>query len=230
MRDDGVLILYAECFERTRDLGEIWSAEIGPGDDPLLAPFKPLLREPFHLSYPFPFNDESGAALLTAESWQAGGALLWHETGGSLKPLGPLLDGHSIVDPTLWRGSDRWWLFCTMEDDHPIANLHLFYTSRIGDPWTAHPCNPVKTARRGARPAGPLFVANGVLVRPGQDCTDTYGGAVILNAVRRLDPAHFEEEEIRRLGPEIAVQQRAAYNLSGRGDHVCRRKALASYL
>ena len=62
--------------------------------------------------------------------------------------------------------------------------------------------SPVKADLRGSRPAGPLFVADGQLIRPAQDCTTTYGAAVILQRVLRLTPTEFVEEPVARLAPD----------------------------
>jgi hypothetical protein len=153
------------------------------------------------LSYPQPFYDDTGQAVLTAESWQANALFLWRQEASGWTLLGPLLAGRPVVDPTLWRASDRWWLFCTFRDDGPDSRLHAFHTDRLGNPWQPHRRNPVRVDFCGSRPAGPLFVADGTLVRPGQDCSRTYGGGIVLHAVQTLNPDEFKEQPIRRLDP-----------------------------
>ena len=199
-RPDGGCTLYAEHLDYRHGIGEIWSAEVGPDEDLTKARFQALLAPQHHVSYPFPFEDETGRMLLTAETWQAGDALLWQEANG-LRPLRALMSGRQVVDPTLWRGLDYWWLFCTFHDIEPDEALFLFYTPRLDAPWVAHPANPVKTGRAGSRPAGPLFRAGDKLIRPGQDCSKTYGGAIILHTVTCLDKERFEEVPLRRLEP-----------------------------
>lgn len=198
---DGSLSLFAEYLDYRTNRGEIWSADIPAGADPANAVLAPLLAMPTHMSYPYPFRDDAGRDLMTAETWQAGGALLWERANGGWQPRGELFPGRSVVDPTLWRSLDGWWLFCGFQDDLPNERLHIFHTPRIGDPWTPHEGNPVKQVRGGSRCAGPIFVAGGTLVRPAQDCTTTYGAAVVLHAIRRLDLRHFVEEPIRRIAP-----------------------------
>jgi len=201
VRPDGGLTLFAEWLDHWTGRGEIWAAEIAAGGDPAGADFRPAVVTPVHMSYPFPFTDADGSRWLTAETWEAGAAPLWHEVDGEWRPASPLFSGRPVVDPTLWRGTDRWWLFCTFEDDLPNARLHLFHAAVPQGPWQPHPANPVKTDPGSSRPAGPLFEADGVLIRPAQDCSRTYGGGVVLNAVRRLDPEGFVEEACRRLAP-----------------------------
>ncbi len=197
-RADGGRTLYAEHIDYRHPVGAIWSADLGCGTDPVEARFRPLLTHDFHMSYPFPFEDEQGCSLLTAETWQAGGALLWQERDG-IRHVGSLMDNRAVVDPTLWRDFDRWWLFCTFRDANPDRQLHVFHAPRLGEPWTPHTRNPVKTDLSGSRPAGPIFRAGNLLVRPAQDCSRTYGGAVVLHAITRLNEHEFEEEALRRL-------------------------------
>jgi hypothetical protein len=215
---DGALTLYAERLDYREYRGEIWSAHIPPGGDPSAAMFKPFLAEPFHMSYPFPFEDDEGIPLLTAETWQAGSAFLWREANGFCKRVATLFPQRKVVDPTLLRTEDRWWLFCAFEDQHPHGCLFLFHTEKLGNGWTPHPQNPVKTGRYGSRPAGPIFEVDGVLIRPGQDCSQTYGGGVVLHAIRRLTLEAFEEEPLRRLGPLSGPYAHGLHTISPAGD------------
>ena len=133
------------------------------------------------------------------ESWESGGLHIWQWQAGTW--MGQKIVDRSVIDPTIWRGDDAWWLFCTFVDHEPNKNLHLFFADRVEGPWTAHPKNPVKTDLASSRPAGPLFRTEGRLIRPSQDCTQTYGGAIVLNAITRLDRHDFSEQPVRRLAP-----------------------------
>lgn len=201
LRPDGGLEILAERLDYWTGRGEIWHALVPAGAAPTTALFAPLFQLPVHLSYPFPFIADDGGACLTAESWEAQGALLWREGDDGWSYGGRLFDGRPVVDPTLWRDADRWWLFCTFQDDAPNRKLFLFHAPAPTGPWIPHRRNPVVDDPASARPAGPLFRADGVLVRPSQDCSRTYGGAVVLNAVTCLDPDEYREEPIRRLRP-----------------------------
>ena len=175
---DGRRMVFVEAMNCRVGRGEIWSADLAPGETPTYSSFEPILRAPYHLSYPFPILDE-GRPILTAESWQAGKTTVWRQGDGRWRADGTLLAGRQVLDPTLWRGPDGWWLFCTFRDDGPDSCLHVFSSNSLQGPWSNHPRNPVITDFGGARPAGPLFVAGDQLIRPAQDCSQTYGGAVV---------------------------------------------------
>ena len=198
---DGSLTLYAEQLDyRRRRIGEIWSARVSSAAGLASARFAPLIVQPYHMSYPFPVEDGTGRTLITAESWGAGSALLW-QVDGTAAEVGALMPGRKVVDPTLWQDDGRWWLFCTFQDDAPNGAVHLFDAPGPQGPWRPHPQNPIRTGADGSRPAGPLFRMDGVVVRPAQDCSVTYGGAVVLHAIVRMDPGGYEERPLRRLDP-----------------------------
>ena len=61
---------------------------------------------------------------------------------------------------------------------------------------------------RSARPAGPIFAHEGRLYRPAQDCSRTYGGAVVIHRIEALTPEIFREVAVARLDPELAQAAR----------------------
>jgi hypothetical protein len=79
--------------------------------------------------------------------------------------------------------------------------LHAYWAERIRGPWIGHAQNPVKLDARSSRPAGKLFRRNGRWIRPAQDCSATYGGAIALNELAHLTPEAYEERMIERLAP-----------------------------
>jgi hypothetical protein len=113
---------------------------------------------------------------------------------------------------------DFWWLFCTFRDDASNARLYLFYTEDLEGPRMAHPGNPVKDDVTSSRPAGSLFWADGQLIRPAQDCSQTYGGAVTLNMVTRLDRDGFSETPLRVLQPRAEKYPHGLHTLCPAGD------------
>ncbi len=112
-----------------------------------------------------------------------------------------LLENFAGADATVCFHEGRWWLFVGNHDDQDEAKLFVFHATELRGPWLAHAANPVKCDLRSARPAGPLFMMDGALHRPAQDCSVTYGGAVTINRIERLTPGEFVERPVRRLAP-----------------------------
>ena len=198
---DGQRTLFAEVMPAGAGRGAIWTAQLEVGHDPLSVDFMPMFERPYHLSYPFPFSGKAGQEMLTMESWEAGHVVLMQREDGRWREVGRVLEHRAPLDPTFWWDGDRWWLFCTFRDDGPDNRLHLFHANSLDGEWTPHAMNPIQDDFASARPAGPLFMADGLLIRPAQDSRSTYGGAVSLHVVERLDPHDYRERLVRRLPP-----------------------------
>jgi hypothetical protein len=217
VRPDGRRTLFAEYLDYRAPRGELWSADLAPGQDLAGAVFRPFLSTGFHMSYPQTFGAD-GEVFLICESWEAQGIPLWRDTGGGWEPLPPILAGRQVVDPTLFKWQGRWWLFCTFQDDEPDGRLHLFHAANPRGPWTPHPANPVQADPGCARPAGPIFMKGDVPVRPAQDCSRTYGGAVVLQEILELTADSYRERALRRLEPSSPSYPHGLHTLAPAGE------------
>ncbi|MFZ5783493.1 MAG: glucosamine inositolphosphorylceramide transferase family protein [Pseudomonadota bacterium] len=183
-------------------------------NDPLEAPQIDVtvrLQSPHHLSYPFLLR-EDGVTYCLPECHQSGRALLYRYDDGRLTPVADLVPGARVTDGTVVFHDGLYWLFCGLEDDNDHTNLHLFFSRTLHGPWSPHPLNPVKTDVRSARPAGPIVVHEGMLYRPAQDCSKSYGYGVSINRIDRLTVDGFQETVVATIGP-------AAVSKSCKGVH-----------
>jgi hypothetical protein len=160
------------------------------------------LEEPHHLSYPFIFT-EDGETYCVPEAYQSRGVGLYKRTNGTWRLERTLIDGQPIVDPTLFKHQGLYWILCTLQNDGAWGNLKLYgyYAERLDGEWKPHRLNPVKCDIGSSRPAGTPVWVDGELYRPSQDCSETYGGAVVINRIARLSPSEFEEVEAARIRP-----------------------------
>src|ERR1700722_180553 len=113
----GSVTILAEMMNHWIGKGEIWSATVRPGDDPLKAHFRRQIAGPAHLSYPFLMSN-GGETYATMESHEAGGLFLWRRDRDQWRYVKAILN-RPAVDPTFYRDTEFWWLFCTFEDDKP---------------------------------------------------------------------------------------------------------------
>lgn len=157
---------------------------------------------PFHLSYPCIF-EEDGETYCVPEAYQSNRASLYRRTEQGWSLVRHLIDGLPIVDPTLCKHQGRYWLFFTLQDDGAWGNqkLYAYHASSLEAQWAPHPLNPVKCDIGATRPAGNVFHAQDRLYRPSQDCSSTYGGAVVINQIVKLSPTEFEERVAARIEP-----------------------------
>ena len=112
-----------------------------------------------------------------------------------------LLDGLTALDATLYIEDGIFWLFANVvEGQEDSGQLWLFSSPSLDGVWRPHPRNPVVTDPGTARPAGRLFRREGLLIRPGQDCSRGYGEAVVLNRVDALT-SEYRETAVERIEP-----------------------------
>ena len=61
--------------------------------------------------------------------------------------------------------------------------------------------NPIVSDVRRARSAGNIFLHNGKLIRPSQDCSKRYGYGIRLNEIKVLNEDEYVEDEIDFIDP-----------------------------
>lgn len=172
-----------------------------------LEPPRPILIEDFHLSYPFVFSFQNQLYMIP-EASESGQIRLYRcaEFPHRWEYLYPLMESVRAYDITLHQQGDIWWLFATMtpvEGMSPDDNLYCFYSdSPLSKNWTPHPCNPVVSDVRSARPAGRLFLQDGMLIRPAQDCSVYYGRSLKFQHVTRLSREEYQEENLFTRDPD----------------------------
>lgn len=164
--------------------------------------FKTVLDAKVHLSYPFVIersDDNKSNHVILPESNQANNVFCFDS--GNPKNGKILIENIPAVDSTPLLYNNRWWIFCTYEGDYNNTNLHLYYAEHFEGPWEAHQNNPVKCDVRSARPGGTPFVREGKLYRPAQDCSTSYGSAIVINEITELSEISFSEKTIARIEP-----------------------------
>jgi hypothetical protein len=128
----------------------------------------------------------------------------------------------NTVDTTLFFNDGGWWLFTVIDKiDSPLAiipELYLFYTDDfLSDNWTSHPMNPVFADIRNARPAGKVFIKDGKIYRPSQDCSGMYGNSFNKNQIITLTKTDYEEKNIIKVKPswDKSLKGTHTYNFDG---------------
>jgi hypothetical protein len=163
-----------------------------------------VLERPYHLSYPFVF-DWRGERFLIPESAEHGTVDLFRAKRfpDEWEHVATLIDGEQLYDATLAEIDGRWWMFAgsSVAGASSWDELSVYYSDSPLGPWKPHRRNPIVSDVRTARPAGRLFRANGVWYRPSQDCSRSYGYAVQINQITRLDPQGYSEVPVTRLTP-----------------------------
>jgi hypothetical protein len=195
-RRDGVTAVLVEDFDERAGTAKI--SAVVRGDAGWRAA-SGVLDAGGHASYPY-LVEVGDDLFCVPETAQLGRVEAWRclRFPDSWERAAPLVE-QPVLDPTVVQWEGRWWLFGSRRDRDPNTELWLWWATSFFGPWEPHPQNPVKIDVTSSRPAGTPFVRDGVLHRPAQDCANGYGGAIVINAVTRLDESWFDERVVERI-------------------------------
>ena len=156
-----------------------------------------------HLSYPFIFVSD-GQTYCVPELGAAGRVVIHRADGAGTawQPYCVALEGVRAADPTLFRHDGLFWLAYSDQDFGLFDTLCLAWANSLAGPWQRHRLNPVKIDVRSARSGGTPFLRDGALMRPAQDCSRTYGGAIAINRIDVCTPDAFREEVVDVMRPD----------------------------
>lgn len=174
-----------------------------------------VIAEPFHLSYPYVFEWEN-AYYMVPESAQAGAVRLYRATAFPTRwsLVTTLLEGPRLIDPSVFRHGNRWWLFAETSKHGRHDTLRLYGADALIGPWREHPSSPiVEGDAQVARPAGRVLVQDDGLIRFAQNCRPRYGTEVRAFEITHLTPTHYSERELSR--SPILTSGEAGWNAGG---------------
>ncbi|HYU34390.1 MAG TPA: hypothetical protein VEW48_19730 [Thermoanaerobaculia bacterium] len=185
--------MFFEVLNTATELGEVGLAESRDG---LAWEYRRIvLREPFHLSYPYVFA-HAGEHYMIPESLEAGSIRLYRAAAfpEGWELVRDLVPGR-FADPSPVQAEGRWFLFaCDANGRHDT--LRLFLADDLTGPWREHPRSPlVRGDARSARPAGRLCRWQDRLFRFAQDCRPYYGRQVRAFEILELTPDRYRERE-----------------------------------
>jgi hypothetical protein len=133
------------------------------------------------------------------------------------------MDNVNAVDSTLFYHNNKWWLFTVIDKiDSVLAvspELYLFYTDDfLSENWTSHPQNPVVSDVRSARPAGKIFIKEGKIYRPSQDCSGRYGNSFDINQILTLTENEYKEKKVIKVKPDWDTSLKGTHTFNFDGD------------
>ncbi|MEH7226820.1 hypothetical protein V7112_23775, partial [Bacillus sp. JJ1566] len=153
---------------------------------------KVVLKEEFHLSYPYVF-EFNGEFYMIPETCEENKILLYKAKNFPYEwTLASELVTGSYVDSSIFRFNNKWWMFAAKS-----GKLHLFFSEKLEKDWMEHPMSPLITNnKRITRPGGRVIVENGKIYRYTQDGYPNYGSAVNVFKITKLTENDYEEEQI----------------------------------
>jgi hypothetical protein len=168
---------------------------------------KIILDQPYHLSYPFLFEEDNVLYMIPESS--ANKTIDLYECVHfpfEWKFKQTLMNNIDAVDTTIYFHEKKYWLF-TAERNDPTKqvydNLTIYYSDQLLDGnWISHPKNPVVSDIKSARPAGKIFEWDGKLCRPSQIGVPFYGYGLALNQITELNENSFSENNFMTIKPD----------------------------
>jgi hypothetical protein len=212
---EGRHYLFVEEFPYHASRGNISVAELG--DDGRLGTPKPVLEEPFHLSYPQVFA-EDGEIFMIPEGSAAKELVLYRAERFPDRWVRDtvLLSDIQFNDATLLRSDGRYWLVGTEQRGRGNASdtMVVYSADAVRGPWTAHALNPIAIDHSAARPGGAFIRSEGRVLLPVQDGSRVYGGGLGLMELLQVDDADVVFGPVRPVEPGPAWDRSGIHTLN----------------
>jgi len=187
---------------------------------------KKILERPYHLSYPFVFKIDSTYYMIpetnqnkTIELYKCCDfPYIW-------KFEKYIMENISATDTTLFHYENKWWLFTTIDQTGGVSScsteLFLFYSDDpIMGKWVSHPLNPVVSDESRARCAGKIFIDDGKIYRPSQDCSIRYGRGLNINHITKLNEQEYNEVLLKEIKPDWDPKLKGLHTINSDKDMI----------
>lgn len=189
-KHNGKYYLFFEVFDRLKRKGLLGYREIfkdGCGD------MKIIYESPSHLSYPFIY-EKNNEIYIVPESNKSGELFRLKCISFPDKwEKDIVLCNEKLADTTLFEKDDVTYYITEKVDDSNIFDrLDIYFEE--DNKLIECKNNPVKKDINTARCAGKLFYFNNKLIRPSQDCGESYGKKLNFNEVISISKNGYEEK------------------------------------
>lgn len=165
---------------------------------------KPLivLKEPFHLSFPYVFEDH-GNIYMVPESQESDSIRLYKANDNltQFEYVRTLLfqerkDGihYNFNDSHIYQKDGAYYLFTSYQKEW-IYHQELFTSDNLltGE-FCRHPCSPICTSNEFGRNGGSLIQYGDMQLRVTQDCHQDYGDNISLMEISLLNEKEYHEQ------------------------------------
>lgn len=192
----GQTYVFAELYDRILRRGVIGYCQLGERG---CTHWRVVLKMPWHLSYPYlvKYND---SVYMIPESY-AGKEISVYKAvcfPDRWEKVHTFCSDCVAVDSTVFCMCDNWWMQ-TLRIEEGHSRLELY---RINEKHgNLEACRILEGDPDNIRSAGPLFMHNNRLIRPAQDCTESYGYALNFYEITDFSTSTYEEKLIAKIFP-----------------------------
>lgn len=194
LRRGGTWHMIFEVYNAERGMGEI---ALATSDDLRAWNYRGvILREPFHVTYPYVFEHD-GEVYMLPETNRANSLRLYRADPFPRRwKLERTLMSGPHHDASMFAHGGRWWILACNSLRHDSLSLYMSDDPRGA--WTEHRLSPLTVGDRGgSRPAGRVLHVDGRLYRFAQDARPRYGTRVWAFEITRLDAYGYEERPVQ---------------------------------
>lgn len=165
-----------------------------------------VLKESFHLSYPWVFEEE-GKIYMIPETGSDKSIRLYEAANDDLtefKLVKKLLEQPKGMvcrigygDTSIYKKEGKYYLMTMLQHEEPVNILELYVSDVLEGPYIPHPCSPIAKDNKIGRDAGCWLELGGKLLRFSQDCVHRYGDNVNVSEITKLSPTEYEEHLVQ---------------------------------
>ena len=189
---NGETYIFAELFDRLKAKGKIGVAKIKNGK---CGKFKICLDLPWHLSYPCVYK-KNNKIYMVPECARSGKITVYKSKNFPYEweEAYVLYEGAGVDTTPVQTESNRFGFYTTLKTKDNNKNDCLYYID-----------NDTKQAKLliendlTVRSAGHVFSAGAQMLRPAQDCKNSYGGGLFFKTIEDCSVEHFKESNYRRI-------------------------------
>ncbi len=160
-----------------------------------------IIENTYHMSYPDVFKYKDQYYMIPESSANSTVDLYMAEHfPDKWRKEKTLISGQKYVDSTVWQDGDKNYLISySMVDGYEI---HVFMLDM--EKQEVKLLSKKRYEKNVGRPGGRLFIEDGKLMRPAQDCSRKYGEALTIYQVDDLNQnGKFVEHEVKRIEAAI---------------------------
>lgn len=191
---DGRTWLFCEELPFETQRGVISVAEVDRSGS--VGPMRKVLECPYHLSYPFVFKHDRRFWMIpeTADN-RTVDLYVSTDFPYAWKFERHLVEGAAVYDATPLQRQDHWLLLATTAHRSSTTwdALCIFRAETLDGPFKLQTRGSILIDAQLARPAGALLHDGDAIVRPAQDCSLMYGGAI---SITRFDPSTYQQTAV----------------------------------
>lgn len=161
-----------------------------------------VLKEPFHLSFPYVFEDH-GIIYMIPESQEKDSVRLYRANNSLtffsyVRTLVQQERENGIHfnynDSHVYYNAGKYYLFTSYQKDWMYYQELFISDDLLNGVFMKHPQSPICVSNEFGRNGGSLVHYQGKLLRVTQDCHRDYGDNVSLMEITQIDEKHYEEK------------------------------------